>query len=339
MNPGHANLLDAFIKAELLSNGKISVSKEMKNVFSMSNAGPDAGMRTIVFSFSGRNVKLEVTREKNVFSLKKNNDVFQIFKNNGLYVDDVKILPTPFHAPNQVFINLSNRCIYDCRFCVSNCLRNIGYSSEEWANFVTRALNDDVKSVSITSSIPEHPGKTIEDIVYVIRRIRKFSNIPIGVEAYTTDFSDIDRLKDAGVDELKINIQTYDRNIFSKVCPNLDYNGILKTLEHGVEVFGKNKVCSNIIIGMGETDETVLKGVGKLAGMGVVANIRMLRVNRYNRMSLENSIGSSENVSPERLVSLALAQKEILEMHHLTTRFRTMCHACTCCDIEPWRDV
>ena len=115
------DLLDASIKAELLSNGKISVSKEMKNVFSMSKAGPDAGMKTMVFSFSGRNVKLEVTREKNVFSLKKKDDVFQIFKNNSLYIDDVKILPVPFHAPNQVFISLGSRCIYDCRFCVLNC--------------------------------------------------------------------------------------------------------------------------------------------------------------------------------------------------------------------------
>ncbi|MBU4189550.1 MAG: radical SAM protein [Candidatus Thermoplasmatota archaeon] len=331
------SLLDAFIKAELLSNRKISVPKEI-NMFSMSNAGPDAGMRTIVFSFNGRGVKLEVTREKNVFSLKKKNGVFQIFKNNSLYVDDVKILQAPFHAPNQIFISLSNRCIYDCRFCVSNCLRRINYSPEKWVDFVINALSD-VNSVSITSSIPEHPGKTVEDIVYIIRRIRECSNIPVGVEAYTTDFSDIDKLKDAGADELKINIQSYDRNIFSKICPDLDYNRILKILEYGVDVFGKNKVCSNIIIGMGEPDENVLKGVEELASIGAVANIRMLRVNRYNRVSLENSIGSLENVSPERLISLAFSQKEILEKYHLTTRFRTMCHACTCCDIEPWRDV
>jgi lipoate synthase len=332
-------LLAAFIKAELLSNGKIFVPKEMKNVFSMSNAGPDAGMRTMVFSFKGRSVKLGVTREKNVFSLKKKNGVFQIFKNNRLYIDNVKIIQTPFHAPNQVFISLSNKCIYDCRFCASNCLRRIDYSPEKWANFVTNSLNDDVKSVSITSSIPEHPGKTTGDMVDVTRRIRESSNIPIGVEAYTPDFSDIGRLKDAGADELKINIQSYDRTIFSKICPGLDYNRILKILEYGVEVFGKNNVCSNIIIGMGETDKNVLEGVEKLANMGAVANIRMLRVNRYNRISLEKSLGTVKNVSAERLISLALAQKEILETYHLTTKFRTMCHACTCCDIEPWRDI
>jgi len=333
------DLLDASIKAELLSNGKISVSKEMKNVFSMSKAGPDAGMKTMVFSFTGRNVKLEVTREKNVFSLKKKNDVFQIFKNNSLYIDDVKILPVPFHAPNQVFISLGSRCIYDCRFCVLNCLRCIDYSPERWVNFVIKALKDDVKSVSITSSIPEHPSKTIEDMVYVTRRIRGFSSIPIGVEAYTLNFFDIDRLKDAGADELKINIQSYDRNIFSKICPSLDYNRILEILEYSVEVFGKNNACSNIIIGMGETDENVLKGVERLAKMGIVANIRMLRVNKYNRVPLEKSLGTVKKVSAERLLYLALAQKKILETCHLTTQFRTMCHACTCCDIEPWRDV
>jgi biotin synthase-like enzyme len=222
---------------------------------------------------------------------------------------------------------------------VSNCLRNIDYPPEKWADFVINALNDDVKSVSITSSIPEHPGKTTEDMVYVVRRIRESSNIPIGVEVYTTDFSDIDRLKDADADELKINIQTYDRNIFSKICPGLSYDEILKTIKYGVKVFGKNNVCSNIIIGMGETDENVLEGVGKLAGMGVVTNIRMLRVSRYNLLSLEKAIGCVKNVLPERLISLALAQKRILERHHLSTSFRTMCHACTCCDIEPWRDL
>jgi biotin synthase-related radical SAM superfamily protein len=150
----------------------------------------------------------------------------------------------------------------------------------------------------------------------------------------------IDRLKQAGANEFKLNLETFDQSIFQKVCGELDLDWIMKALAHAVKVFGIGKVSSNIIIGMGESDENVLAGVRALAEIGVVATLRPLRVNDLNRRSLEEALGRIEPISEERLLRLATEHKRILLDHGLTTlTFKTMCHSCTCCDIVPFRDI
>ena len=85
--------------------------------------------------------------------------------------------------------------------------------------------------------------------------MKKCPNVPIGVEPYISSISQIDSLKAAGATEIKINMETFDADIFKKVCGMLDMDWILECIGHACEVFGRGKVTSNIIIGMGETDE------------------------------------------------------------------------------------
>ena len=104
--------------------------------------------------------------------------------------------------------------------------------------------------------------------------------------------------------------------------------------------FGRNKVCSNIIFGLGETDETVLNGVRALAGMGAVATLRAIRVSALNRGDLDRTLGKLRPVTAGRMLNLAREQKTILQDHGLSPLgFKTMCHACLACDIVPFWDV
>ena len=150
----------------------------------------------------------------------------------------------------------------------------------------------------------------------------------------------IEQLKAAGADEIKLNIETYDQEIFNKVCGEQDIIAIIDRLKEAVAIFGRGQVTSNIIYGMGETDEVVLAGCEYLASLGCVATLRPLRLNSLNRPAMEAALGPLAPVSPERMVSLAQRYKQILVNAQLTTlSFKTMCHECTCCDIVPFRDI
>jgi biotin synthase-related radical SAM superfamily protein len=150
----------------------------------------------------------------------------------------------------------------------------------------------------------------------------------------------IELLREAGADEIKINIETFDREIFSKVCPRKDYGQILGSIEYAVAVFGPGHVASNIIIGFGETDENVLLGVEHLARLGCVATLRSLRTNDINRPGLAHEIGDIKPVDEERLIRLVKAQMKIFERYEMSPAgFRTMCHRCGCCDILPFTDI
>jgi biotin synthase-related radical SAM superfamily protein len=196
--------------------------------------------------------------------------------------------------------------------------------------------------VAITSGIVGSPKETLDQIIEVVRRVReKLKDVEIGVEPYVQVQDDIDRLHRAGATEIKINIETFDRTIFKKICPELDFDIIIEMLKYSVSVFGKGKVTTNIIIGLGETDDNVLEAVEYFAKQGVVPVIRVLRINDMNYLRITNALGHDiKMVSPGRMIKLVEAQRDILKKYGLSTdTFSTMCHACGCCDIVPFKDV
>lgn len=331
-------------KAELINSGVIKVQEniEIPVKASESSAGPDAGKKSIILSFDNSKVRMKIGKNS-IFSLKKIGDNFQIFKNGKLFLDNVKIIPTILHAPNQAFINIEHRCIYNCKFCSSPFLKRKKRTKEEIIEKIVKASrNNNFEAVAITSGVAVSEEYTTNEIVEIIKEIKKrIGNVIIGVEPCTTNFLDIEKLKKAGASEIKLNIQSFDREIFKKICPKRGFDEIISAIKYSVKIFGKNNVCSNIIIGVGESNKNVIDGIEYLAKIGAVATIRAIRIDEINLKPLKNALGMEViSVSPQRLLYLAKKQKEILENYNLsTTSFKTMCHRCTCCDIVPGIDI
>jgi biotin synthase-like enzyme len=336
-------------KAELIYCGEIFVpeSIELPYPLSSSTAGPGAGKKALALSFGGTRIKLGVSKDESVgFSLSKTADGYQILKEGEVFLDDVKIVPTLLHAPNQAFINLMDGCIYSCEFCETPWLKDeekkIKDPNQAIEMILEASKNKDFKSMAITSGIIGSPEETIDKIIEVVKKVREhLVDVEIGVEPYVLEHEDIDRLHQAGATEIKINIETFDKDIFEKICPDLDYDKIIEMLKYSVSVFGRSKVTTNIMIGLGETDDNVLAGVEFFAKLGIVPVIRVLRITDNNYSRIVKALGHDIlKVSPERMIRLAHGQKEVLEKHGLSTRtFDTMCHACGCCDIVPFKDL
>jgi biotin synthase-related radical SAM superfamily protein len=336
-------------KAELIHCGEIFVpdSVELPFTLSSSTAGPGAGKKALALSFGETRIKLGVTKDRGVrFSLSIKGDNYQILKEGEVFIEDVKIIPTLLHAPNQAFINLMDGCIYSCEFCATPRLESEEKKSKSTGQAIKMILeaskNKDFQSVAITSGIIDSPEETLNQIIEVVKKVREnLGDVEIGVEPYVLIHDDIDRLHQAGATEIKLNIESFDREIFKRICPELYFDQIIEMLKYSASVFGKGKVTTNIIIGLGETDENVLAGVEFFARLGIVPVIRVLRINDNNYSRIVNALGHDiQKVSPERMIRLAEGQKEALEKHGLSTgTFDTMCHACGCCDIVPFKDV
>ncbi len=334
-------------KAILLAGGRVRIPDGLRLPVlpSRSTAGPGAGSVGIVLQFDGHRVKKSISREEGEFELVAKGKEFALLRKGEPFLDRVNIQPTLAHSPEQAFYNVGTDCIYDCKFCTARRLEKRKTKDLTPDRIVHLILEQsekpDFKAVALTSAVVGSPKETTERMLYVVRNVRNaLPDVPIGVEPYVDDLDDIDRLKEAGADEIKLNVESWDREIFKKVCGELDTDWILRTLERAVKVFGRGKVCSNIIYGLGETDENVLDGVEALASMGVVATLRPLRVNELNEAALTDALGEIPIIAPERMLGLAQEHKRILEKHGLDTRsFKTMCHACTCCDIVPFQDI
>jgi biotin synthase-related radical SAM superfamily protein len=342
-----AGLSLAMKKAILITGGQLKIPKDLVLPFapSRSTAGPGAGSTSIVIAFEGARCKKAINREAGEFELVPNDGGYRILRNGHPFLEDVEIKPTIAHAPEQAFFNLAQDCIYDCKFCSSRKLdkritKNL--SPERVVQLVMEASKKEgFGSVAFTSAVVDSPEKTVERMLYVVREVRKLlPDVPIGVEPYLSRLTDVEDLKAAGANEIKLNIETFDPERFAKVCGKLHYDFVLEALDHAVEVFGDGKVTTNLLVGLGESDENLLDGIRYFAERGIVATLRPLRINSFNREALTEALGPLAPVTAERIVDLATRAKAIMEENGMTSRtYHTMCHECGCCDIVPFRDL
>jgi len=330
------------LKAELLCHGLLHVPDDIRIPFptSKSSSGPGAGSESVVVCFSGKRVKVPISKHGGDLELRQIGEGdYEILKDGKVFIKNVGLIPTLCHAPGQAFVSLGRSCIMKCAFCTIN---EAGTKEEVTVDsavemIIAASKKKGFKAVAVTSGVPRNVDDQIDKLASVIAAVRKeLPEIPIGVEPLAIKKSDIVKLKKAGATEIKINLEAATREIFEKVCPNRDCQTTIKAIGWAVEEFGKGAVTSNIIVGLGETDEEVRNALGMLADIGSVANIRAVRINDFNRERLQIALGGLRPLDKERMIKLARLQKDILAKRGLSTKtFKTMCFPCSCCDLVP----
>lgn len=323
-------------KAELIEVGGTTVDDSFLPYKSRSTAGPGAGLESIFVNIEGHRVRLGV-RQASKFSATLNGDTVTIYADGKEYARG-RLEQAISHCPKQVYITVSERCAFDCKFCPVPKLQGKIKSDEEVLGLVRDGMKSpDLSAVSITSGVwttPEEEADRIARVVKLIKLELGDRDVPIGVSIYATDDSS-ELLKEAGASEVKYNVETVDRELFEKVCPGLSFDYIVKSLEHAVGVFGRNHVFSNILIGMGESDETVIEGMDMLASKGIIPILR-----KTNPHPLRAGEIKVEPVSADRLLKLAGEQRHILDKYGLDpSKALTGCVPCTGCDITPRIDL
>lgn len=327
--------LSAGAKALLVSidGARIDESLLPPDLITKPTAGPHAGGRAFFLTDGKRRVRLTLDQRSPLQVIPDGNGVKAVL--NGDVIFRGYIERPLCHCPRQAYITVSERCIFDCKFCPVPILAGDIKSLEEVIALVESAVESgECQAISLTSGIAESPEKEVEYIVRIIRELSRLYDIPIGVSIYPTATSSED-IRSAGACEIKYNVETMNREIFRRVCPKLSLDNILDALEKAVEIFGKNHVSSNFIIGLGEDDACVEQGIEILASMGVIPNLRPA----YPHPLREGQI-TIDRPSPSRLLRLARINKAVIERHGLSVlEAKTMCLPCTGCDLIPHRDL
>ncbi|PXF56186.1 MAG: radical SAM protein [Candidatus Methanogaster sp.] len=249
-----------------------------------------------------------------------------------------RIEPALLHCPEQAYITLSESCIFNCTFCPVPKLRGRTKTADEVLRMVDDASRTgNLRAISITSGIERSPGEEVTRAVDLVKTLTKY-NLPIGVSVYPTGDSSI-RLKEAGAVEIKYNVETMDREIFGRACADMDLDFVLASLKDAVDIFGRNRVFSNFIIGLGESDGTVREGVETLAEIGVIPILRALNPHPL-RPDLADICPDAARPGADRLLRLARFEREVLDAHGLRARVaETMCLPCGGCDLVVHWDV
>ncbi|OPX70743.1 MAG: biotin synthase [Methanoregulaceae archaeon PtaB.Bin108] len=322
-------------KALLLSIGSARIDEALLSgtYKTTATAGPGAGGSSFFIRSGNRRVRLSIN-PASPLSVVTEGDHVAVCKGETIITRGVLESPL-FHCPEQAYITRSERCIFDCRFCPVPKLQG---EVKDTATIVTMVeegyARELLNAISLTSGVADTPDEEVVKMAEVVSALRERFDLPIGVSVYPTASSS-EILAAAGADEIKYNVETMDPDIFTQVCPGLSLEFILDALEHAVEIFGKNAVFSNIILGLGEDDYCIRRSVTHLAERGVIPILRPIAATPLRAGEI-----IVNRPSPERLLRLARMEKDILTRLGLDPRnAKTMCLPCTGCDLTPFRDI
>ncbi|MDI6719090.1 MAG: radical SAM protein [Methanomicrobiales archaeon] len=322
-------------KAELISIGSADIDASLlgEELKTAATAGPGAGGESFFVRSGARRVRLSINPNSPIKVIRDGDGVAVV---RGGRLITRGILEQPLcHCPRQAYITLSERCIYNCRFCpvpkIQGPLKDI---PTVLRMVEAAAATGELEAIALTSGVADSPYLEAERAVEVVKALAREYDLPIGVSIYPTWRSSED-LFAAGATEIKYNVETMDHALFSRICPGLDHRFILESLAKAVPIFGRGRVASNFIIGLGEDDACVREGVTVLAEMGVIPILRPITASPLRAGEI-----AVDRPCPERMLRLSRMAKEALERHGLRAdRAETMCLPCTGCDITPHRDV
>ncbi len=101
--------------------------------------------------------------------------------------------------------------------------------------------------------------KEVKRVFGIIKQLACEYDLPIGISVYPiTIHQKSFTLQGMRV---KYNVETMDLELFRRFCPNLSLPSVIEALDKVVNIFGRNRVSSNFIIGLGGSEETVQKGI------------------------------------------------------------------------------
>ncbi|MDI9633779.1 MAG: radical SAM protein [Methanolinea sp.] len=317
------------LKAELLSAGTVRLAGEPAGEYiARSAAGPGAGgTGSVFFSLGGKRVRLSVDGESPL-TLTHRGGGRAFLEIGGRKIEGI-LEEVALHCPRQAYVTVSTGCIFSCRYCGVPGGKAGRKSPGEIVEMV-RKVAGRIDAISLTSGVV---GSVEEEERYVLRvvgELRRHFSLPIGVSIYPSEGT-AERLSALGVREVKFNVETATDSLFAEMCPGLSRDAIWDALRRSVPLFGRNHVFSNLIVGLGETDEEAARCIRRLAGMGVIPIVRPL-----------TPAGACRHLprpSAERLLALFEVHAEALRESGLDPRGAlSMCAACTGCDLVPGRD-
>ncbi|MCW3981843.1 MAG: radical SAM protein [Candidatus Bathyarchaeota archaeon] len=171
---------------------------------------------------------------------------------------------------------LEGKCDGNCGFCSqarSSKSRADALSRVTWPVFRTDRAISKLKTAGKSGKIGRICIQTLNydgvvgDLLALLRELSlQRVGVPISVSCHALDREAMDALAKVGVERIGIPLDAATEEVFDRVKGHLaggpyDWHSQRNTLLEAIEVFGKGKVSTHLIAGLGETEEELLKTI------------------------------------------------------------------------------
>ena len=246
------------------------------------------------------------------YSVVKTDDGKYSVKNNGRTVMPVEFVSTPkfydlktkdgiaykeiavLHGVDVLATTVSQRCIRwrregeRCHFCaIENSLESGSTISlktpDQLAEVAEAAVRlDGVKHMIMTIGTMNYSDMGIHYLVKCTSAIKKeVPNLSIQVQFEPPEnLGDMKNLHEVGVDAVGIHLESFSQEIRERVTPGkaqISIGRYFEAFKYAVDIFGRNQVSTYIIVGFGDTEESIVEGCRQIAELGVYPFVVPLR--------------------------------------------------------------
>ncbi len=264
-------------------------------------------------------------------------EFYSLADENGVGYRKIALL----HGTDCLACTVIQRCRFwrtggRCRFCgVEITARNgttIETKSPEQLAEVARAAlaSSAISHVVLTSGTAFVDGEELDRLAECARSVVESTGLPVHVQFMPPgDLGRMEKLKESGVATVGIHAESFDPDVLARMAPAKSELGMQRyerAWKKAVELFGPNQVSSFVIVGLGETDESVIRGGELLADLGVFPYVVPLRPVPGSLMA------GKRPPAPERMENIYEAVAEILRRKGLSSgECKAGCVRCGAC--------
>jgi biotin synthase len=189
-------------------------------------------------------------------------------------------------APTTAYLMTyrKSKCMANCGFCPQareSHSRADALSRVSWPAFDTGNVLDGIEKASEVGKIRRvclqalNYPKVFTHILAIVGAIRQRSDVPISVSCQPLSSENIRQLAGAGAERIGIPLDVAREELFDRIKGHAaggpyNWENQFKLLGEAVRIFGKGKVSTHLIVGLGETEAEMVGIVQRCADMGVL---------------------------------------------------------------------
>lgn len=256
----------------------------------------------------------------------------------GISLERIALL----HGCDCLASTIDQHCCYwktdlQCRFC------GIGLSLEQGTTIgrkrpedlglaAERARDlDGAAHVTLTLGAAEDEEAVRAHVLECITAVRERSGLPVHIQVCPVDDAPhlFAELHNAGADTIGIHIESWSPAVLQRVAPakaRIGRRAYLKNWAAAVAQFGPGQVSSFLIVGLGESPDSIVAGADAMAAMGVYPFVLPLRP------VPETPLGGCAPPAPEYMLQVYEAVGQVVGSAGLSRgRSRAGCVRCGAC--------
>ncbi|MCH9649625.1 MAG: MSMEG_0568 family radical SAM protein [Deltaproteobacteria bacterium] len=215
---------------------------------------------------------------------------YQLSTAEGIPYQKIAVL----HSRDVLATTVSQRCIRwrkvedRCQFCaIENSLEDeqtVALKTPENLAEVAEAARrlDGVSHMVLTTGTLNGRDMGVRYLTKCVRAIKEA--VPeMGIQVQfepPLDLEEMVPLAEAGTDTVGIHLESFDQKTRERIVPGKARIGVeryFEAFQRAVEIFGRNQVSSYVIVGFGDSEDTIVEGCRRLAEIGAYPFVVPLR--------------------------------------------------------------